>query len=85
MSKACFSGVSSWPSGWLASAALMPPCAAPEWLRAGVHLAEDRDVEAGRLGLDGGAEPREPAADDDELMVRHPAPQLTQTQRAQMP
>ena len=53
---------------------------------AGVDLAEDRHVQAGRLGLDGGAEPREPAADHDELMVWHAAPpQLTQTQRAQMP
>ena len=53
---------------------------------AGVDLAEDGHVDAGRLGLDGGAQPREPAADDDELVVRHAAPpQLTQTQRAQMP
>ena len=53
---------------------------------AGVDLAEDRHVDAGRLGLDGGAEPREAAADDDELMVRHAGPlSSTQTQRAQMP
>jgi len=35
VSKACFSGVSSWPSGLLARAALIPPWAAPEWLRPG--------------------------------------------------
>ena len=53
---------------------------------AGVDLAEDRHVQAVRLGFDGGAEPREPAADHDELMVWHALlPQLTQTQRAQMP
>ncbi len=39
---------------------------------AGVDLAEDGHVQAGRLGLHGGAEPREPAADHDELMVWHP-------------
>ena len=41
---------------------------------AGVDLAEDRHVQAGRLGLHGGAEPREPAADHDELMVWHALP-----------
>jgi hypothetical protein len=40
----------------------------------GVDLAEDRHVDAVRACLDGGAEPREPAADDDELMVRHDGP-----------
>ena len=41
---------------------------------AGVDLAEDRHVQAVRLGLHGGAEPREPAADHDELMMRHALP-----------
>ena len=43
----------------------MPPWAAPEWLRAGVHLREDGDVDAGALGLDGGPQAGEAAADDD--------------------
>jgi hypothetical protein len=40
----------------------------------GVDLAEDRHVDAVRASLDGSAEPREPAADDDESMVRHAGP-----------
>ena len=56
VSNACFSQVSWAPSGSLASAALMPPCAAPEWLRAGMDLREDRHVDAGLLGFDSGAQ-----------------------------
>ena len=41
---------------------------------AGVDLAEDRHVDAGRLGLDGGAQPGQAAADDDELMMDHAVP-----------
>jgi hypothetical protein len=51
-----------------------------------MDLAENGHVQTGRLGLDGGAEAGETAADDHELMVRHAfLLQLTQTQRAQMP
>jgi hypothetical protein len=41
---------------------------------AGVDLAEDRHVDAVRASFDGGAQPREPAADDEKLMVRHAGP-----------
>ncbi len=52
----------------------MPPCAAPEWLRPGWTWLRIATSMPSALCLDGGAEPREPAADDDELMVRHDGP-----------
>ena len=86
MSKACFSGVSSLAVRVVGERRVDAALRGAGVAAAGVDLAEDRHVHAGRLGLDGGAQPGEPAADHDQLMVRHAAPpQLTQTQRAQMP
>ena len=52
-----------------------------------MHLAQDGDVDAGRPRLDGGAQPGQAAADDDELMMTclRGHAQLTQTQSAQIP
>ncbi len=51
---------------------------------AGVHLAEHGDVDAGQLGLHGGAQPGQAAADHQHLMAED-AHVVIQGHRAQRP
>ena len=67
MSKACFSGSSS---DAFPSAALIPPSAAPEWLRVGWSFETMRDVGAGVVGLDRGAHAGAAGADDEHVVLR---------------
>ena len=67
MSNAWISGESS---AALPSAALMPPSAAPEWLRVGCSFEIDRDVGAGVVSLDRGAHPCAAGADDQDVVGR---------------
>ena len=67
MSKAWISGESS---AALPSAALMPPSAAPEWLRVGWSFEIDADVGAGVVRLDGGAHACAAGADDQDVVRR---------------
>ena len=67
MSYACFSGLSS---DAFPSAALIPPSAAPEWLRTGWIFEIDRDVGADVECLDRGAHPCAARADDDDVVLR---------------
>ena len=67
MSKACFSGSSSEA---FPSAALIPPSAAPEWLRVGMDLRDERDVGARIVRLDGRAHPRAAGPDNEHVVLR---------------
>ena len=67
MSKACFSGLSS---AALPSAALIPPSAAPEWLRVGWIFETTRDVRARVERLDRGAHAGAAGADDEDVVLR---------------
>ena len=68
MKKVWVSGLSS-PA--LPSAALMPPSAAPEWLRVGMQLGDDTDVGAVPRCLDGGAHAGEACADHHHVVSHH--------------
>ena len=70
MKKVCFSGLSS-PA--LPSAALMPPSAAPEWLRVGCSLETTPTSTPYARGLDGGAHPGDARADHHHVVSNHQA------------
>ena len=67
MSNAWLSGLSS-PE--LPSAALMPPSAAPEWLRVGCSFETIADVRARVVGLDRGAHACAARADHEYVVLR---------------
>ena len=67
MSKAWISGLSS-PA--FPSAALMPPSAAPEWLRVGWSLETIGDVGARVVGLDRGAHACAAGPDHEYVVLR---------------
>ena len=67
MSNACFSGSSS---DALPSAALIPPSAAPEWLRIGWIFEMSADVRARVERLDRGAHAGAAGADDEHVVLR---------------
>ena len=64
MSKACFSGLSS---AVLPSAALMPPSAAPEWLRVGWSFETTATFAPCVVCLDRGAHPCAAGTDDEHV------------------
>ena len=70
MKNVWFSGLSS-PA--LPSAALMPPSAAPEWLRVGMQLGDDADVDAVPGRLDGGAHARQSGSHHHHVVSDHQA------------
>ena len=67
MSNAWLSGLSS---AALPSAALMPPSAAPEWLRVGCSFETTRDVRARVVGLDRGAHAGAAGADHEDVVPK---------------